>query len=182
MRQDYEIEIQWIAFPLRPDTPQEGESLEQVLARRGAKMEEVAARQRAVAKAEGLALAERSMIYNSRLAQELSKWAEEEGRGEEFHHEAFQTYFVSGLNIGLKGVLVDLAETAGLDPAEARRVLDEREYANLVDKDWEYARKSDVVAVPTFIAGNRTIVGAQEHQVLEKLIIAAGARRRGREH
>ena len=140
------------------------------------------ARQRVVAATEGLALAERTMTYNSRLAQELGKWAEEEGRGEEFHQVAFRAYFVDGLNIGLKDVLVDLAEAMGLDPVAARRVLDEREYAYLVEKDWEYARVSGVVAVPTFVAGTRTVVGAQEYQVLERLIIAAGAGRRGGEH
>ena len=44
--------------------------------------------------------AERNMSYNSRLAQELSKWAEEKGKGDEAHDVLFRAYFVDVKNIG----------------------------------------------------------------------------------
>jgi predicted DsbA family dithiol-disulfide isomerase len=60
-------------------------------------------RLRQVAAAEGVPLAERSRTCNSRRAQELGKWAEEQGRGEVYHRAVYHAYFVEGRNI----VLVD---------------------------------------------------------------------------
>ena len=54
--------------------------------------------------------AERNMSYNSRLAQELSKWAEEKGKGDEIHDAFFRAYFVDVKNIGKVDVLAEIAD------------------------------------------------------------------------
>ena len=59
----------------------------------------------------GLPWGDRKMTYNSRLAQELGKWAEEQGKGDTFHGAAFRAYFVDGLNIGKVAELVKLAKS-----------------------------------------------------------------------
>ena len=142
-------------------------------------MDEVLSRLRAVAEAEGLPFGRRTHTYNSRLAQELGKWAEESGRGEEFHQAAFRAYFVDGQNLARPEVLTKLAESVGLDPQEAAEVIEERAYALIVDEDWNHARTRGVMAVPTFVAGDRTIVGAQPYKTLESLVRSAGAGPRG---
>lgn len=138
-------------------------------------MDEVLSRLRAVAEAEGLPFGRRTHTYNSRLAQELGKWAEESGRGEEFHQAAFRAYFVDGQNLAKAEVLTGLAQSVGLDPGEAAEVIEERAYALTVDEDWNYARARGVMAVPSFRAGERMIVGAQPYPTLESLIVSAGA-------
>ena len=42
----------------------------------------------------GLPLGERKKTYNSRRAQELGKWAETAGKGDEFHDAVFCAYFM----------------------------------------------------------------------------------------
>ena len=121
----------------------------------------------------------REKTFNSRLAQELCKWVEFLGRGEEFHLAVFRAYFVDGLNIAKVSVLAGLLETMKLDATEAERILAEGTFAQQVDSDWEYSRANGVTAVPTFMADSRTVVGAQPYETLEKLVLAAGASRTG---
>ncbi len=171
----YNIRIKWIGFPLHPDTPEEGLPLADLFQGGEAEMEEALARLRAVAEAEGLPFGPRTHTYNSRLAQELNKWAEEMGRGHEFRRAAYLGYFEQGFNLTDLDVLSSLARSVGLDSGEAREVLEERAYAMVVDEDWSYARANEVVAVPTFRAGGRTVVGAQTFETLDKLVSSAGA-------
>lgn len=117
-----------------------------------------------------LPLTERTMTYNSRRATELSKWAEDQGRGHAFHDAAFHAYFAEGLNIADAAVLKDLCQSLGLDPDEAERVLTERTYEQAVNDDWAYSRRLSITAVPTFLASGRTVVGAQPYDMLEKLV------------
>lgn len=136
------------------------------------------ARLRQVAEAEGLPLGERNHTYNSRLAQELAAWAETQDDGERIHDALFRAYFVDGANIGDTDALVAVAEGMGLDGEEARQVLDERRFRDVVDRDWARSRAMGVTGVPTFVTDGRGVVGAQPYDVLERLVNEAGARLR----
>jgi predicted DsbA family dithiol-disulfide isomerase len=127
---------------------------------------------------EGLPYGERTHTYNSRLAQELGVWAATQADGEGIHEALFQAYFVEGKNIGNIDTLVAVAEAAGLPGAEARQVLVARRCKDAVDADWQRARQLGVTGVPTFVAQGRGVVGAQPYEVLERLVVLAGAQRR----
>ena len=148
-----------MAFPLHPETPEQGRSLEELFAGREVNIPEVMARLKAVAEREGLDWGERTMTYNSRLAQELGKWAEREGAGDAFHLAVFRAYFVEGNNIGTPAVLLNIAETVGLDRAEAERVIRERTFREEVDRDWRESRALGITMVPTVVAGIGRLVG-----------------------
>jgi predicted DsbA family dithiol-disulfide isomerase len=113
---------------------------------------------------------ERKMTYNSRLAQELAKWAEGKGKEDEFHDRTFHAYFVEGKNIGSREVLVEIAAAAGLPADEATDVLQSRSFKEAVDTDWKRCAQLGINAVPTFLAGRYLLVGAQPYEALEKLI------------
>jgi len=119
--------------------------------------------------------AERNMSYNSRLAQELAKWADTKSKGEEVTDALFRAYFVDGRNIGDPEVLVQIAESVGLPGDEAREVLSKRSFKAAVDADWGKSREYGVTGVPTFVAGGRGVVGAQPYEVLEQLVEGADA-------
>ena len=125
----------------------------------------------------GLPFGRREKTFNSRRAQELGKWAELLGRGEEFHLAVFRAYFADGLNIAKVSVLSGLVEAMNLDAAEAEQVLAGGKFKQQVDSDWHYSRTNGITAVPTFMVDSRTLVGAQPYEALEKLVAAAGARR-----
>lgn len=126
---------------------------------------------KALMEAEGLSYnSGRNMSYNSRLAQELAKWAETKGKGDEIHDPIFRAYFVDLKNIGKREILVEIAEKAGLPADEAMDVLLSRSLKEAVDEDWRRSGKLGVTAVPTFVAGRYTLVGAHPYEELEKLV------------
>ena len=164
----------WRAFPLHPDTPEEGLTLEQLFANRPVDINEIRRRLKDKAEELGLPLGERKNTYNSRLAQELGLWAESKGRGDEFHMAAFKAYFVDGKNIAKIPVLLDLAESAGLPRDEAETVLSTRSFKDPVDEDWALSREVGITAVPTFVIDQNKLVGAQPYETLEKFMTVNG--------
>jgi len=166
------VKVQWVHFPLHPDTPQEGRSLAELFAGRGYDIAKMQAQMRARMAAEGLPYGNRTMTYNSRLAQELGKWADTQPGGEAIHDALFKAYFVDGRNIGDPDVLLDVSRSVGLDEAKAREVIEKRTYKAAVDADWEKSRQYGVTGVPTFVAGGQGVVGAQPYEALEQLILA----------
>ena len=121
---------------------------------------------------------ERNMSYNSRLAQELAKWAETKGKGYEVHDPLFRAYFVDVKNIGKREVLAAIAGEVGLPKDEAVEALVSRSFKAAVDADWRRCAEVGVTAVPTFLigpssdlrAGRSALVGAHPYEELEKLV------------
>ena len=168
----------WTAFPLHPETPEEGRDLEEMYSDRQYDLKEMMAHMKGVADAEGLPLGVRKKTYNSRLAQELGKWAESQGRGDAFHDAAFRSYFAAGKNIGKIPELVELAESVGLPGDEAHKVLETRAFKDVVDRDWLRCRRFGITAVPTFVIGNQALVGAQPYEMMAEFLETNGVKRR----
>ena len=124
---------------------------------------------------EDLPYSDRSMTYNSRLAQELSKWSDNQPNGQRIHDGLYRAYFVEGKNIGEIDELLQVTEKAGLPVDEARDVLENRQFQKAVDQDWSEAHQMGVTGVPTFAAGQYKVVGAQPYDVLEQLVEHATA-------
>lgn len=155
---------------MHPETPEEGITLEELFAGRNADIPAVLARLNRAARELGLPWGERKKTYNSRLAQELGKWAETQGRGDAFHDGAFRGYFVEGWNIAKKDVLVRLAGSVGLDEEGAREVLESRRFRAAVDEDWRLSREQGITAVPTFVINGAGLVGAQPYEKLKEFL------------
>jgi predicted DsbA family dithiol-disulfide isomerase len=170
LRQAHGVSVQWVHFPLHPDTPQEGRSLAELFRGRGYDVPKMQAQMRARMAAEGLAYGERKMTYNSRLAQELGKWADTQPGGEAIHDALFKAYFVEGRNIGDAAVLLEIAADVGLDAEKTKEVIEKRSWKDAVDADWEKSRRYGVTGVPTFVIGSQGVVGAQPYEVLEQLV------------
>jgi len=171
LRTELDVEISLRHFPLHPDTPPEGMTLERLFAGRGPGALSQADLQ-ALAHAEGLPYGDRTMTYNSRLAQELGSWAETVASDHPLHDALYRAYFVDGLNLAEADVLVAVAESVGLDSAEARDVLDRRRFRENVDTDWQRSHELGIRGVPTFVVGERMLVGARPYEALVELISA----------
>lgn len=126
----------------------------------------------------GLPFGEREKTYNSRLAQELGKLAEEQGKGDEFHNAVFRAYFADGLNIGLIPVLMEVVASIGMPEVRVKNVLENRIFKEAVDKDWTRSYQLGVTAVPTFMLNGMSLVGAQPYEKLVQLVEANGVHRR----
>lgn len=150
----------------------------EMYAARGADPEAMYLRMKTLMDAEGLPYGRRTHTYNSRLAQELGKWADTQPGGQALHDALYRAYFVESRNIGDPEILIALAESVGLSGGEARAVLSERRFKEAVDADWSKSHRYGVTGVPTFVAGGHGVVGAQPYEVLEQLATKAGAPRR----
>jgi predicted DsbA family dithiol-disulfide isomerase len=170
LKKNYEIRVRWVAFPLHPETPENGQTLEDLFAGRPVDIEGMKKRLKQVADELGLPLGDRKKTFNSRLAQELAKWAESQGKGDPFHAAVFRAYFVDRKNIGKIDELVRLASSVGLSEEEAQYVLESRTFREAVDADWSRSRTLGITAVPTFVMGRQTAVGFQPYDVLEQLV------------
>ena len=178
LKQTFEIDATLVHFPLHPETPAEGRSMAEVYAGRNVDPEAMYTRMKRLMDEEGLPYGRRTHTYNSRLAQELGKWADTQPGGEALHDALYKAYFVDARNIGDPEILVELAEAVGLPAEEARAVLAERRFKEAVDADWAKSHRYGVTGVPTFVAGRHGVVGAQPYEVLEQLLDKAGAKRR----
>jgi predicted DsbA family dithiol-disulfide isomerase len=178
LRETYDIAPVLVHFPLHPDTPQEGREMAGWYAQRGLDPEAMYQRMKGLMDAEGLPYGKRTHSYNSRLAQELGKWADTQPGGWAIHDKLYRAYFVDSRNIGDPDILVEIAESIGLDGAEARRVLDERLFKDEVDADWQKSAAYGVTGVPTFVAARHGVVGAQPYEALAQLVETAGAAKR----
>jgi predicted DsbA family dithiol-disulfide isomerase len=168
------VRVKWVHFPLHPETPAAGRSLEDLFAGRGYDIPKMQAQMRARMEAEGLPYGTRTHTYNSRLAQELGSWADTQPGGDAIHDAMFRAYFVDAKNIGDPEVLVEVAKSVGLDAAKAREVVEKRTHKEAVDADWEKSRQYGVTGVPTFVIGRNGVVGAQPYEALEQLVKQAG--------
>jgi predicted DsbA family dithiol-disulfide isomerase len=178
LKQMFEVDTVWVHFPLHPETPVEGRSMADLYAGRNVDPEAIYARMKGLMDAEGLPYGRRTHTYNSRLAQELGKWADTQPGCEAIHDALYKAYFVEARNIGDPDILVEIAQSVGLPGEEARAVLTERRFKDAVDADWARSRQWGVTGVPTFVAARYGVVGAQPYEVLEQLLDKAGARRR----
>lgn len=174
LRAQHNVTIEWVHFPLHPETPPEGRSLAELFAGRNVDVVAMQAQMKARMDAEGLPYGERTRTYNSRLAQELAKWADTRPGGDAIHDALFRAYFAEARNIGDPAVLLAIARQVGLDVAEARQVLDNRTFKQAVDEDWSLSRQYGITGVPTFVAGDYGVVGAQPYETLEQLVRDAG--------
>ena len=167
--------MQWVYFPLHPDTPAEGLLLKDLFAGRGFDLDAMHARMKGLMDMEGLPYERRTHTYNSRLAQELAKWADSQPGFEAIHQALYRAYLEESRNIGDPEVLVDIAKKVGLPEDEARTVLLDRTFKEAVDADWQKARLFGITGVPSFVAGGTKVVGAQPYEVLAQQLRAAGA-------
>ena len=164
-----------VHFPLHPETPAEGMSLETLFAGRNVDLDASYNRMKGLMDAEGLEYNRRTHTYNSRLAQELGKWADTRDDGEALHEALYRAYFVDGRNIGEPDTLAAIVEEAGLPATAARAVLADRSFKDAVDADWSRSRDMGVTGVPTYAAAGYGVVGAQPYEVLVELLEHAGA-------
>ena len=175
---EHNVKVEWVHFPLHPDTPAEGRSLADLFAGRNVDRKAMHAQMKARMDAEGLPYGERTMTYNSRLAQELGKWADTQPGGEAIHDALFRAYFVEARDISQPAVLLEIADRVGLSVDAAREVLEQRTFKAAVDQDWKLSRQYGITGVPTFVAGRYGVVGAQPYEALAELVEKARAEER----
>lgn len=166
---EFDLQIRYTVFPLHPDTPDTGMPLEQLFGGR-MDIDAMLSRLGPVAEELHLPFGRRSHTYNSRRAQELGKWAEQQGKGGSFIDAVYRAYFAEAQNIALPQVLADISAGIGLDAGDALRVLEQKSFAAAVDADWQHCRDLGITSVPTLIHNARALVGFRPYEDFRKLM------------
>jgi predicted DsbA family dithiol-disulfide isomerase len=113
----------------------------------------------------------RTRIYNTFDAHRLLHWAGIKGKQLPLKRALLQTYHGEGKSTSDRDVLVEVAESVGLDAAEALAVLQSGEYANEVRSEEEKYQAMGVRSVPSIIFNNRYLLsGAQPVETFEQVI------------
>lgn len=178
LKENYDINVKLIHFPLHPDTPQEGRTLMDLFSSGPEEINIKNVRMHGLMEAEGLPFNDRSHTYNSRLAQEVGTWADTQPGGEAIHDKFFEAYFVDRKNIGDPDVILDIVASVGLDKAEAQTVIEARTFKDAVDADWAKSHSYGVTGVPTFVSEGQGVVGAQPYEALVEFVTSLGAKPR----
>lgn len=178
-RPDIIPELLWRPFLLNPDIPPNGVSREEFVARKFGGEDRARRLQNALTdlgRAEGIGFRFDLMgrVPSSINAHRLVRYAVREGLGEIMVEALFHAYFADGVDIGDVIRLATVAGRVGLDPNAALAFLRSGEEAEAVHTENLRAHRLGMNGVPCFIiGGQQAIAGAQEPEVLERLLDVA---------
>ena len=168
----YNLEIEWEPFELHPETPEEGFKMEGISIPRDY-LEMVITNVRMLAEEDGLDIKFTGTLPNSQLALYISEFARKKGKFDEFHKLVLDSYWKEGKDIGNQDILLSIAESIGFDGSEILEYIKSGEPFEMLKDSLKELRKYGINGVPTFIIGDRIVVGAQPYEVFEKVIINA---------
>ncbi len=96
---------------------------------------------------------------NYLMAMRAATFAYRAGRGHEFTMRAFRASFAEGLDLGIPTHVLQAAERAGLDPAEAERATRDPEIKLALREATDAAHALGVFGVPTIAVGSELFWG-----------------------
>ncbi len=151
------VETYWHPFELNPDMAPEGENLRDHIMRKYGSTADQSKAARDTLTDLGKALeidfqwSDDSRIYNTFAAHQLLHWASETGQAQALKLALFTAYFTEGRDISDDTVLMEVAQSIGLDAGEAAAVLADHRYAETVREKKQFWTSRGVSGVPTMI-------------------------------
>lgn len=107
----------------------------------------------------------------SRLAHEAAKWAETQGKFDEYNAALFRAFFEYGEDIGKTETLLKLASDLYLDSNTLKNALEKNEFLESVIADEKDAAEMGMSGVPAFVADRKkAITGVQTVENLQRLV------------
>ncbi len=178
-RPDLLTELAWRPFLLNPDMPRSGMARTDYVVRKFGGEERA---RRLYASISELGRAEGIPFRFDRIrrtpssvdAHRLVRWAGRFGAASEMVEALFAAHFTDGRDIGDLGVLAAIAASCGLRASAARGFLASDAELDIVHADNLRAHRLGINGVPCFVVGGRhAIAGAQEPEVIERLLDVA---------
>ncbi|OAN57380.1 DsbA family oxidoreductase [Sphingomonas sp. TDK1] len=170
-------EIRFHPFELNPAMAPEGENIVEHIGRKyGATPEQSGAtramiRERAAALGFTMAMGDESRIYNTFDAHRLLHWAGLVGDQRALKMALFTAYFSDGKNPGDRTVLLAAAEQAGLNVADAAKVLNDGLYAEEVRAEEAAWQSRGIQSVPAIVIDQRYLIsGGQPAEIFEQAL------------
>jgi predicted DsbA family dithiol-disulfide isomerase len=175
------VNIIWRAYQLYPDIPEGGMDRAEFLRQRYPGGSPAAGRSRIEEEAGrigiDMAFERIGRMPNTFLGHRLLHHARQAGVQHELADNLFTAYFERGEDVGALEVLVDEAESVGLNRAETAAYLASDAGTDEVRREIERASMIGVTGVPCFVfAGAYALPGAQEPEVIAQVIERAKVR------
>ncbi|UPG92132.1 DsbA family oxidoreductase [Luteibacter aegosomaticola] len=175
-------EITFHPFELNPNMVKGGENMvEHIVKKYGIGAEEAQTnRERIKARAASVGFtmntSDASRIYNTFDAHRLMAWAAGTGKQQALKHQLFVVNFTNQTDPGDHDALVAAAEKAGLDPVEARAVLESDRYTQEVRADEHLWQSRGITGVPAVIVNDKWLIsGGQPPEEFERQLRAMAA-------
>jgi len=181
---DVDATIALHPFELNPQMGPDGanivEYLGQKYGRTPEQIEETQAMIRERGASVGFPFGPRIRTYNTFDAHRLLHWAGIEGKQLPLKLALLRAYHTDGKNPGDHDVLVEAAQSVGLDAARARDVLEQGLYADDVRAEEQHYQAMGIQSVPSIIFNGRYLVtGGQPvdtfEQAIREILADAGA-------
>ena len=177
-----DVEVEYHAFELSPDTPVdfEGSEADFLAAHKGmprAQAEQMLAQMTELAATEGLRYDFAALRHTrTLLAHQAIHHAKANGRQEAMVERLFRAYFEEGCHVGRADDLAELAGEVGLDGDELRRALAGSTYAEAVAEDIATARHIGINGVPFYVIDGRFgVSGAQPSDLFASALARTAA-------
>lgn len=178
-RPDIGFDLVWRPFLLNPDMPRAGMARSDYVVRKFGGEERARRLYGSIAeigRAEGVMFRfERIRRTPSSIdAHRLVRFASGSGRGAEMVEALFSAHFTDGRDIGDPQVLMAVAGACGLDPMATHAFLFSDAEIDTIHAENLRAHRLGINGVPCFVIGGRhAIAGAQEPEVIERLLDVA---------
>jgi predicted DsbA family dithiol-disulfide isomerase len=178
-RPDLRFELSWRPFLLNPDMPRLGMARPDYVTRKFGgedRAKRLYASITEVGRAEGIDFRfDRIRRTPSSIdAHRLVRLASHYGRADAMIEALFSAHFTDGHDLGDLGVLIAIAADCGLNPMSVREYLISDEGLDEVQTDNLRAHRLGINGVPCFVVGGKhAIAGAQEPEVIERLLDVA---------
>jgi predicted DsbA family dithiol-disulfide isomerase len=173
------FDLVWRPFLLNPDMPPAGMAMADYAFRKFGGPERA---RRLYGSITDIAAAEELVFRFDRIrrvpssinAHRLVRWASAFMAGPALARALFAAHFAEGRDIGDRATLSQIAAGCGLDPLKAMSFLTSDDEAEAVHAENLRAHRLGINGVPCFVVGGRhAISGAQEPEVIERLLDVA---------
>ncbi|WGL16146.1 DsbA family oxidoreductase [Microbulbifer bruguierae] len=180
--QQFDLNIVWHPFELNPQMLEAGENLREHITGkyRISSQQSESNRQRLTEFGRELDFAfnfsDEMRIYNTRRAHTLLHWAETSGKQTELQLRLFRDYFSEGKSLNHDSVLLDAAESVGLDRDAAAAALDDTAMTRQTIAREEQLLLQGIQGVPLFMFNHEyAISGAEDTEVFLKQLEQIGS-------
>ncbi len=171
------VDLHFQPFELNPNMGKEGQDIGEHIAQKYGATEEQQQQSREMIRQRGadvgftFDMSKRGRIYNTFDAHRLLHWAEEQGKQRDLKMALFEAYFTRGEDPSSHEVLLEVADSVGLDKGEAARILESDRFAEEVREAEQFFQRAGIHSVPAVIIDQKHLIsGGQPPEVFERAL------------
>ena len=172
MQVDFDIKVEWLGYELHPETPRGGLSTIKLLGPSRAAAAGPYIKQ--FAQKLDVEIGIPDHVSNTRRVLAMTEYARDHGQLVAFRDVAMEAHWLHGKNLESDEDLREIASRVGLNPDEALAAGDSETYLQRVDAVRAQAATNRITAIPTFLFGDRRVVGCQSYDAVKKVASQAG--------